>query len=279
MDSPLEAGKPGPVDSLDGATRPGSDEAPIIRVRNLNVRYGVKEVVRNVNVDVWPRQITAMIGPSGCGKSTMLKAISRLLEEEDANARVSGQVEWRGTDVYSLKGNTLNDYRRRVIYIGQSPLIFRMSVFENVVIGLKYWRPKYDKECLYEAAEAALKRVALWDSIKEKLTAGANELSAGEQQRLCIARALTLNAEVLLMDEPTAFLDPISSTKIEEWLDEIAQTVTILIVTHNMQQAARVSKRTMNVYLGELVEEGDTQAIFTTPKERRTQDYITGRFG
>lgn len=248
----------------------------IIQVRDLNFYYGITQALKYINVDIPEKQATALIGPSGCGKTTLLRCLNRM-NDLIPNVSINGSVKLDGKDIYSPATDVI-DLRRRVGMIFQKWNPFPKSIYENVVYGLRIVGEK-SRSRLDEAVEANLKRAALWDEVKDNLHKSAGDLSGGQQQRLCIARALAVEPEVLLMDEPCSALDPISTAKIEELIHELKESFTIVIVTHNMQQAARVSDYTAFFYLGELVEFGATSKIFTSPEKQQTEDYITGRFG
>jgi phosphate transport system ATP-binding protein len=244
--------------------------------KGLTLYYGSVPAVRNVNLSVPERSVMALIGPSGCGKSTFLRCINRMndfIEE----VRVEGQVLIDGQDVYGPQTDVIS-LRRRVGMVFQRPNPFPFSIWENVAYGPRLHGVK-DRRVLDEIVERSLRGAALWDEVKDKLESSAMNLSGGQQQRLCIARAIAVEPEVLLMDEPTSALDPMGTAKVEELVRELKESYTVIIVTHNMQQAARVSDRTAFFLMGELVEEGPTREIFTSPRDPRTEAYITGRFG
>ncbi|MGH7773581.1 MAG: phosphate ABC transporter ATP-binding protein PstB [Candidatus Binatia bacterium] len=249
---------------------------PIIQVLDLNFFYGASQALKSISLDIPERQATAFIGPSGCGKTTLIRCLNRM-NDLIANVSITGSVKLDGKEIYDPSTDVI-DLRRRVGMIFQKWNPFPKSIYENVVYGLRIaginGRARLD-----EVVEKSLKRAALWDEVRDNLYKSASDLSGGQQQRLCIARALAVEPEVLLMDEPCSALDPISTAKIEELIHELKETFTIVIVTHNMQQAARVSDYTAFFYLGELIEFGATGKIFTTPEMRQTEDYITGRFG
>ena len=249
---------------------------PIIQIRDLNFYYGAAQALKSITLDIPERQATALIGPSGCGKTTLLRCLNRL-NDLLPNISITGSVKIQGKEIYSPDTDVI-DLRRRVGMIFQKWNPFPKSIYENVIYGLRIVGVR-DRHTLDEVAEKSLKRAALWDEVKDNLRKSASDLSGGQQQRLCIARALAVEPEVLLMDEPCSALDPISTAKIEELIHELKEAFTIVIVTHNMQQAARVSDYTAFFYLGELIEFGPTSKIFTTPEKRQTEDYITGRFG
>ncbi|MFZ5470464.1 MAG: phosphate ABC transporter ATP-binding protein PstB [Myxococcota bacterium] len=247
-----------------------------METRHLTVRYGDNPAVKDVCLRIPDRQVTALIGPSGCGKSTFLRALNRMNDLIHA-ARHEGEVLLDGQSIHQ-RGLDVVDLRRRVGMVFQKSNPFPKSIFENVAYGLKVGGLK-DKAELAARVERSLKAAALWDEVKDRLEDTALALSGGQQQRLCIARALAIEPEVVLMDEPASALDPIATAKIEELIHELKQQYTIAIVTHNMQQAARVSDHTAFFYMGELVEFGPTERIFTNPAEKRTEDYVTGKFG
>jgi phosphate transport system ATP-binding protein len=247
-----------------------------MRARELTVRYGDKVGVRDVTIDVYDRQVLALIGPSGCGKSTFLRSLNRM-NDTVPNVVVEGHVELDGEAIYGPGVDPVL-VRRRVGMVFQRSNPFPKSIFENVAYGLRIAGVR-EHGVLAERVERALRHAALWDEVKDRLDESGLGLSGGQQQRLCIARALAVEPEVLLMDEPASALDPIATAKIEDLVSQLRGDLTIVIVTHNMQQAARVSQRTGFFYMGRLVEVGDTTTIFTRPKQRETEDYITGRFG
>jgi phosphate transport system ATP-binding protein len=267
-------------DELTG--RPSRQSSPdrgrpvIVQIRDLNVYYGASHAVKSVAVEIPEKRATAFIGPSGCGKTTLLRCLNRL-NDLIPNVTITGSVKLHGKEIYSPATDAI-DLRRRVGMIFQKWNPFPKSIYENVVYGLRISGVR-DRRKLDEVVDKSLRRAALWDEVKDDLHKNAFELSGGQQQRLCIARALAVEPEVLLMDEPCSALDPISTAKIEELIHELKESFTIVIVTHNMQQAARVSDYTAFFYLGELVEFGETGKIFTNPEKRQTEDYITGRFG
>jgi phosphate transport system ATP-binding protein len=247
-----------------------------MEARSVEVRYGPKRALENVSLVVPEHRVLALIGPSGCGKSTFLRSLNRMNDLVDG-CRVMGTVLLDGEDVYG-RGVDAVEVRRRVGMVFQKSNPFPKSIFENVAFGLRI-AGQNDPKVLAEVTERSLRSAALWDEVKDRLEGSALALSGGQQQRLCIARALAVAPEVILMDEPASALDPIATARIEELIRELSVRYTIVIVTHSMQQAARVSDRTAFFYMGELVEEGDTKQVFTRPREKRTEDYITGRFG
>lgn len=247
-----------------------------IQVQRLNFYYGATQALQNVTLDIPMNTVTALIGPSGCGKTTFLRTLNRM-NDQVPGVRCDGQVLLDGADIYGPDVD-VTTLRRRVGMVFQRSNPFPKTVFENVVFGLRIAGVK-DRDVLEEIVEQSLRRAALWDEVKDGLDRLALNLSGGQQQRLCIARALAVKPEVLLMDEPASALDPISTGKIEELIEDLKSSYTIVIVTHNMQQAARVSAFTGFFYMGELVEFGPTVQMFTTPSNKRTEDYVTGRFG
>ncbi|AWN23859.1 phosphate ABC transporter ATP-binding protein [Deinococcus irradiatisoli] len=249
----------------------------LLTARNVDVYYGSKQAVKKVNLDVEQGTVSALIGPSGCGKTTFLRAINRM-HDLTPGARVEGELRLDGQDIYA-SGIDPVEVRRRVGMVFQKPNPFpTMSVFDNVVSGLKLAGMR-DQKMLSEIAERSLRGAALWEEVKDRLKAPATGLSGGQQQRLCIARALAVQPEILLMDEPTSALDPASTAKIEDLMGELKKVTTIIIVTHNMHQAARVSDTTSFFLNGDLVEHGPTDQMFTSPRDERTEAYVTGRFG
>ncbi|HEX5210920.1 MAG TPA: phosphate ABC transporter ATP-binding protein PstB [Pseudolabrys sp.] len=247
-----------------------------VAVRNLDFYYGDHRALKNINVSLYQGKVTAFIGPSGCGKSTLLRILNRMYDLYP-NQRASGEVTLDSENILS-PGQDLNLLRAKVGMVFQKPTPFPMTIFENIAFGIRLYE-RLSKSDLEGRVQHALQRAALWEEVKDKLGANGLSLSGGQQQRLCIARTVAVRPEVILFDEPCSALDPISTAKIEELIDELKDDYTIAIVTHNMQQAARVSDFTAFMYLGELVEYGETTHMFTTPTDRRTQDYITGRFG
>ncbi len=247
-----------------------------IEVRNLNFYYGQSKALKDINLSLPERSVTAFIGPSGCGKSTLLRVLNRIYELYPKQS-AEGQVLLDGKNILD-RSQDLNLLRTKIGMVFQKPTPFPMSIYENIAFGVRLYE-KISKSEMDGRVEQALKRAALWTEVKDKLNASGLSLSGGQQQRLCIARTVAVKPEVILLDEPASALDPLSTAKIEELIDELQADYTIVIVTHNMQQAARVSKQTAFMYLGELVEFDRTEKIFTSPREKRTQDYITGRFG
>lgn len=249
----------------------------LIEVKNLNAGFGPKHILKDVSCAFGQNEVVALIGPSGCGKSTFIRTLNRLHEEID-NAWMEGEVLLEGFNIYDTKVDPVL-IRRRIGMVFQKPNPFPgLSIYENVAIGLKLAGYR-NKSSIDELVESALKQAALWEEVKDHLKNPGTSLSGGQQQRLCIARALAVKPPVLLMDEPTSALDPISTGKIEELIEALHNSVTVIIVTHNMQQAARISDKTAYFLMGNLVEFGQTSEIFTNPKDERTESYITGRFG
>jgi phosphate transport system ATP-binding protein len=260
-----------------------ADEANIVEgppkmgARRVSVFYGDKQALKDVSVDIHDDKVTAFIGPSGCGKSTFLRCLNRM-NDTIAGARVTGDIDLDGEDIYASKMDVVQ-LRARVGMVFQKPNPFPKTIYENVAYGPRIHGLADNKGQLDEIVEKSLKRAGLWEEVKDRLQESGTALSGGQQQRLCIARAIAVDPEVILMDEPCSALDPIATAKIEELIHELRGRYAIAIVTHNMQQAARVSQRTAFFHLGEMVEYGKTIDIFTNPREQRTQDYITGRYG
>jgi phosphate transport system ATP-binding protein len=252
------------------------DGRPKIEIRGLDFFYGKAQALKDVSLDVPAHAVTAIIGPSGCGKSTLLRSLNRIYEIYP-DQRAEGELLIDGSDVLDSRF-PLSELRRRVGMVFQKPTPFATSIRNNVTFALAYYE-RLSKAQMADRVEDALRQAALWDEVKDKLGASALSLSGGQQQRLCIARTLAVKPDVILLDEPTSALDPISTARIEELIHDLRERFTIVIVTHNMQQAARVSQRTAFFHLGELIEVGDTAQIFTNPRVQRTQDYITGRYG
>ena len=247
-----------------------------VSVRDLRFYYGESLALKSVSVPLYRNQVTAFIGPSGCGKSTLLRVLNRIYQLYPKQ-RAEGEVLLDGQNILNAKED-LNSLRARVGMVFQKPTPFPMTIYENIAFGLRLYE-KLNRSALDDRVEAALTRAALWGEVKDKLHSSGLSLSGGQQQRLCIARTVAIRPEVVLLDEPCSALDPISTSKIEELIDELKTEYTIAIVTHNMQQAARVSEYTAFMYLGEMIEFDETSKIFTAPHDKRTQDYITGRFG
>ncbi len=263
-----------PVRPEDGAA---TDRPPIIDVRALNFFYGTKRALEEISISIRPNLVTAFIGPSGCGKSTFLRTLNRM-NDIIPGTRVEGQVLIEGDDIYR-PGSDVVGLRRRVGMVFQKSNPFPKTIFENVAYGLRINGLAKDRSALHARVEESLKAAAIWDEVKDRLQEPALALSGGQQQRLCIARALAIKPEILLMDEPASALDPIATQRIEELVYQLKANYTIVIVTHNMQQAARVSDYTAFFWLGRLVEYAPTEHIFTNPSEKLTEDYVTGRFG
>ena len=260
-----------------GDTRLDAEATPKVVARGVDVFYGAKQALKQVSIDVRRNEVTALIGPSGCGKSTFLRTLNRM-NDTIPGARVSGDIRLDGEDVYA-KTMDVVQLRARVGMVFQKPNPFPKSIFENVAYGPRIHGLAGTRTDLEGIVEKSLRRAGLWDEVKDRLNESGTALSGGQQQRLCIARAIAVDPEVILMDEPCSALDPIATARIEELISDLRGKYAIVIVTHNMQQAARVSQRTAFFHLGQLVEYGDTSDIFTNPREERTKDYITGRYG
>ena len=245
-----------------------------INITNLNLYYGNFHALKNITLDIPEKKITAFIGPSGCGKSTLLKSLNRMNDLID-DCKITGEIKLNNENIYDINVNVL---RKQVGMVFQKPNPFPMSIYDNIAYGPRT-HGITSKSRLDEIVEKSLRAAAIWDELKDRLKKNALGLSGGQQQRLCIARALAIQPDVILMDEPTSALDPISTQKIEELVQELKQKYTIVMVTHNMQQAVRISEKTVFFLLGEIVEIGNTKDIFSFPKDKRTEDYITGRFG
>jgi phosphate transport system ATP-binding protein len=267
----VPAGDPADVTELDAG------RTPKMRAQGVSVFYGDKQALNNVSIDIHNDRVTAFIGPSGCGKSTFLRTLNRM-NDTIPSAKVTGHIELDGEDINSANMDVVQ-LRARVGMVFQKPNPFPKSIFENVAYGPRIHGLGSSKAELEQIVEKSLKRAGLWDEVKDRLTESGISLSGGQQQRLCIARAIAVDPEVILMDEPCSALDPIATAKIEELIHELRGRYAIAIVTHNMQQAARVSQRTAFFHLGEMIEYGKTSEIFTNPTQKRTQDYITGRYG
>ncbi len=266
------------------ATAPGRVPAardtiqdPVMSTWQVNVHYGEKRAVRDVSLDIGRNQVLALIGPSGCGKSTFLRCLNRM-NDTIVSARVDGKITLDGQDIYDRK-HDVAQLRARVGIVFQKPTPFPHSIYANVAYGPRIHGLTKSRADLDELVASSLQRAGLWDEVKERLSEPGTSLSGGQQQRLCIARTIAVNPEVILMDEPTSALDPIASARIEDLIDELRENYAIVIVTHNMQQAARVSQRTAYFHMGDLIEIGPTDLVFTNPQQRLTEDYITGRFG
>ena len=249
---------------------------PIMTVKDLCLWYGSHQALKNITIDIPEKSITALIGPSGCGKSTFLKTLNRM-NDLVPDVKITGDVRYRDEDIFD-PAQDVSELRREVGMVFQKPNPFPMSIYDNIAYGPRTHGLK-NRAQLDEIVEKSLRGAAIWDEVKDRLQKNALGLSGGQQQRLCIARALAVEPAVLLMDEPTSALDPISTSKIEELAMQLKERYTIVIITHNMQQAVRISDRTAFFLLGELVECGETETLFSTPRDKRTEDYITGRFG
>lgn len=261
-----------------GASRAVAPKTAVkVKAETVSVFYGDKQALFDVSLDMPEKSVTALIGPSGCGKSTFLRSINRM-NDTIPNCRVTGRIEIDGTDVNDKEVDPVL-LRAQVGMVFQKPNPFPKSIFENVAYGVRLHGTSSSRDQLREIVEASLRKAGLWDEVKDRLSASGASLSGGQQQRLVIARAIAVNPEIILMDEPCSALDPIATAKVEELIDELRSNYCIVIVTHSMAQAARVSQQTAFFHLGKLVEAGQTEAIFTNPKDSRTQDYITGRFG
>ena len=267
-----------PRKAMDASSQAKTADPPkrIFSVENVDFFYGDKRALKSIDLEIGAKNVTAFIGPSGCGKTTLLRCLNRM-NDLVLNTRVTGEIRLDGKNIYDPSMDVIN-LRRRVGMIFQKWNPFPKSIYENIVYGLRIVGVN-NRRYLDEVVEKSLRRAALWEEVKDSLHKSAADLSGGQQQRLCIARALAVEPDVLLMDEPCSALDPISTAKIEELIHELKETFTIVIVTHNMQQAARVSDYTAFFYLGELIEFGETGKLFTAPEKRQTEDYITGRFG
>lgn len=269
--------EPARTEGTAGTPLAGPGEEAKVSARDCNVYYGEKHAIKNVTLDIKTNEVTAFIGPSGCGKSTFLRSLNRMNDIIDG-ARVSGLISLDGEDIYARKVDVVQ-LRARVGMVFQKPNPFPKSIYENVAYGPRIHGLASQKEDMDVIVQSSLERAGLWVEVKDRLDQPGTGLSGGQQQRLCIARAIAVSPEVILMDEPCSALDPIATAKIEELIDELRQNYTIVIVTHSMQQAARVSQRTAFFHLGNLVECNDTEQIFTNPLHKLTQGYITGRFG
>lgn len=248
----------------------------VFTINNMNLWYGESQALNDINMEVQEKSITALIGPSGCGKSTFLKSLNRM-NDLIQNVKITGEIKYNGNDIYSSDIN-INELRREIGMVFQKPNPFPMSIYDNVAYGPRTHGIK-GRAMLDEIVEKSLRNAAIWDEVKDRLKKSALGLSGGQQQRLCIARALAVEPKVLLMDEPTSALDPISTSKVEDLAVELKNNYSIIMVTHNMQQAARISDHTAFFYLGELIEMNKTDILFSTPFDKKTEDYITGRFG
>jgi phosphate transport system ATP-binding protein len=268
LETPVEAGKT--VGTI-------TVEDPIFSCRDVDVYYGEKHAIKKVSIDIGKNSVLAMIGPSGCGKSTFLRCLNRM-NDTIPNARVEGQILLDGKDIHDKKRDVVQ-LRARVGMVFQKPNPFPKSIYENVAYGPRIHGLAGDRVELDEIVHGSLQRAGLWEEVKDRLQNPGTSLSGGQQQRLCIARTIAVNPEVILMDEPCSALDPIATARIEDLMEELRQSYAIVIVTHSMQQAARVSQRTAYFHLGDLIEVGETDRIFTNPRHKLTEDYITGRFG
>jgi len=275
--SPVDLAAPSPAPGERHAATRDSVHDPVMTARRVNVHYGDKHAVKNVSVDIGRNQVLAMIGPSGCGKSTFLRCLNRM-NDTISGARVDGTITLDGLDIYRSTQDVAQ-LRARVGIVFQKPTPFPHSIYANVAYGPRIHGLARHRSDLDELVNTSLQRAGLWDEVKDRLAQPGTSLSGGQQQRLCIARTIAINPEVILMDEPTSALDPIAVAKIEDLIDELRANYAIVIVTHNMQQAARVSQRTAYFHLGDLIEVGPTDLLFTNPQQKLTEDYITGRFG
>ena len=253
----------------------GGNYMGIIQTKNINLYYGKSQALKNINLDINQNEVTALIGPSGCGKSTFLRTLNRMNDLID-NVKIEGQVIYEGKNIY--EECNIIELRKKIGMVFQKPNPFPMSIYNNIAYGPKMHGIK-DKSQLDEIVEKSLKGAAVWDEVKDRLKTSAMGLSGGQQQRICMARVLAVEPQVILMDEPTSALDPISTAKIEELMDVLKKNYTVIIVTHNMQQAGRISDKTAFFLNGEVIEFGKTEDIFYRPRDKRTEDYITGRFG
>jgi phosphate transport system ATP-binding protein len=265
-----------PLPRIGLAGKPGTAPSSKMEVRNLHFYYGKHEALKGVNIDIYSRLVTAFIGPSGCGKSTLLRTFNRMYELYPKQ-RAQGEIRLDGEDILD-PGVDLNLLRKKVGMVFQAPTPFPMSIHDNIAFGVRLYERLRPSE-MDERVEWALRKAALWTEVKDKLKQSGRSLSRGQQQRLCIARAIAVKPEVLLLDEPTSALDPISTAAIEELIQELAEDYTVAIVTHNLQQAARIADFIAFLYLGELIEFNDSNAMITKPAKKQTEDYITGRFG
>lgn len=264
------------LENTKNSTKEQLDQQKVYETNQLNLWYGEKHALKDINIDIYENEVTAIIGPSGCGKSTYVKTLNRMIEMVPI-VKTSGEIKYRGRNILD-KSYTVEELRTRVGMVFQKPNPFPKSIYENIVYGPKIHGIR-DKKVLTQIVEKSLHQAALWDEVKDRLHENAYGLSGGQQQRLCIARCLAVEPDVILMDEPTSALDPISTLKVEELVQELKKDFSIIIVTHNMQQAARISDKTAFFLNGEVVEFADTNTIFSNPTDKRTEDYITGRFG
>jgi phosphate transport system ATP-binding protein len=279
MNMSVASSATGPSVAVPSVSHAPTDQAGLaekVTLRDLNFFYGESRALKSISLPLYENKVTAFIGPSGCGKSTLLRVLNRMYDLYP-HQRATGEVLFDGGNILSPKQD-LNLLRARIGMVFQKPTPFPMSIYENIAFGIRLYE-KLPKSEIDGRVETSLRRAALWDEVKDKLNANGQSLSGGQQQRLCIARTVAVRPEVILFDEPCSALDPISTAKIEELIDELTDDYTIVIVTHNMQQAARVSEFTAFMYLGELIEFDSTSKMFTAPRDQRTQDYITGRFG
>jgi phosphate transport system ATP-binding protein len=258
------------------APKASAEKDVVYRTSELNLWYGEHHALKNINLDIYENEVTAIIGPSGCGKSTYIKTLNRMIELVP-NVRTSGEITYRGRNIFE-KSYRVEELRTQVGMVFQKPNPFPKSIYDNVAYGPRIHGIR-DKKILDEIVEKSLRGAALWDEVKDRLHGHAHGLSGGQQQRLCIARCLAIEPDVILMDEPTSALDPISTLKVEELIEELKKHYSIIIVTHNMQQAARISDKTAFFLNGEVIEYTDTDRLFSNPSDKRTEDYITGRFG
>ena len=265
------------ADPVDPADRAANGNPVKMKTRNVNVHYAEKHALRDVSLDIGEREVTAFIGPSGCGKSTFLRCLNRMNDTIDI-CRVTGELELDGQDIYADSVDVVQ-LRASIGMVFQKPNPFPKSIYDNIAYGPRVHGLVSNKSDLDEIVEQSLRKAGLFDEVKDRLGDPGTSLSGGQQQRLCIARAIAVGPEVILMDEPCSSLDPIATARIEELIDELRQNYTIVIVTHSMQQAARVSQKTAFFHLGDLIEQGETPQIFTNPRDEKTQGYITGRFG
>ena len=265
------------ADPVDPADRAANGNPVKMKTRNVNVHYAEKHALRDVSLDIGEREVTALIGPSGCGKSTFLRCLNRMNDTIDI-CRVTGELELDGQDIYADSVDVVQ-LRASIGMVFQKPNPFPKSIYDNIAYGPRVHGLVSNKSDLDEIVEQSLRKAGLFDEVKDRLGDPGTSLSGGQQQRLCIARAIAVGPEVILMDEPCSSLDPIATARIEELIDELRQNYTIVIVTHSMQQAARVSQKTAFFHLGDLIEQGETPQIFTNPHDEKTQGYITGRFG
>ncbi len=277
---PAEAQKkvePLPVNPASRTVGRVTVDDPLIQARDVNVFYGEKHAIKDVNIDIGRNQVLAMIGPSGCGKSTFLRCLNRMNDTIEG-ARVAGRIELDGSDIHDRRQDVVQ-LRARIGMVFQKPNPFPKSIYDNVAYGPRIHGLAADRVELDDIVTTSLQRAGLWEEVKDRLDSPGTSLSGGQQQRLCIARTIAVNPEVILMDEPCSALDPIATARIEDLIDELRASYAIVIVTHSMQQAARVSQRTAYFHLGDLIEVGETDRIFTNPRHKLTEDYITGRFG